>query len=134
MFLKLNVLLKALIEKSYDAPSLNKIADSLLTDSATIHDLYGANIPQSQLKSSVSGYIPMVQNFIDKYVNAKNATLPSCASNKQVSVKNNKYAKLADVWDGRIDTVCDIEENMWSPWLGITGKVDFTLKVENFLK
>lgn len=116
----------------YDAASLTRIADTLLSDPATLHDLYGANIPKSELKNSVSEFIPMVQYFIDKYINANNPTFPNGGKNKQQVVgKNNKYAKPVDIWDGRIDTVCDIEENMWSPWLGIKGKVDFTLKVGN---
>lgn len=118
-----------MIGKFYDTPSLNKIADALLSDPSTIHDLYGANILKCELKESISGYIPMVKTFIDKYVVAKNPYLPHETDKKKIASKNGKYGNPPTFWDGHIDTVCDVEENMWSPWLGIKGKVDFTVKV-----
>jgi len=33
-------------------------------------------------------------------------------------------------WPGRVDNVVDIEENIWSPRLGIKGKVDLTVAVK----
>lgn len=125
------LLQKALIGKFYDTPSLNKIADALLCDPSTIHDLYGANILKCELKESISGYIPMVKTFIDKYVVAKNPYLPHETDKKKIASKNGKYGNPPTFWDGHIDTVCDVEENMWSPWLGIKGKVDFTVKVND---
>lgn len=122
---------KALIEKSYDILSLNKIADALLSDPSTIHDLYGANIPKCKLKESISDYIPMVKTFIDKYVVGKNPNQPHETNIQKAASKNGKYGNPPSFWDGHIESVCDIEENMWSPWLGIKGKVDFTVKVVN---
>ncbi len=34
------------------------------------------------------------------------------------------------VWPGSVETVKDIEENIWSPRLGIKGKVDITVQVK----
>ena len=34
------------------------------------------------------------------------------------------------VWPGRILDVEDVEENIWSPRLGVKGKVDLTIRVE----
>jgi hypothetical protein len=52
---------------------------------------------------------------------------------QQIVGKSGKYGNSVTMWDGQIDSVCDIEENMWSPWLGVKGKVDFTVKVVNSL-
>ena len=75
----------------------------------------------------------MIKNFIDKYINATRPCEESKRDNRQQVVgKNGKFGKSSTtMWDGQIDSVCDIEENMWSPWLGVKGKVDFTLKVVN---
>ena len=44
-------------------------------------------------------------------------------------VKRKKVQK--EQWKGKIIEVCDIEENFWSPRLGIKGKIDLTVKTEN---
>ena len=33
-------------------------------------------------------------------------------------------------WPGNVESVMDIEENIWSPRLGIKGKVDITAEVK----
>ena len=33
-------------------------------------------------------------------------------------------------WPGTVETIRDIEENIWSPRLGIKGKVDITVEVK----
>lgn len=74
----------------------------------------------------------MIKNFIDKYINATRPCEVSKRDNRQQVVgKSGKFGNSPTMWDGQIDSVCDIEENMWSPWLGVKGKVDFTLKVVN---
>ena len=34
-------------------------------------------------------------------------------------------------WRGKITEICDIEENFWSPRLGLKGKIDLTVKTES---
>ena len=124
-----------MITKCYDTSSLKEIADSLLSDSGTLHDLYAANIPLINLKENVLEFIPRVQYFTEKYLNGKNPSLPNSKTSRQLGNGRQKNAvDSTPVWEGRIDSVCDIEENMWSPWLGIKGKVDFTLKVIHFVE
>lgn len=124
-----------MINKCYDISSLKEIADSLLSDSATLHDLYAANIPMVTLKENVLEFLPMVQYFIEKYLDGKNPPLPNAKvlTSRQQGNNRHKYSDASQAWEGRIDSICDIEENMWSPWLGVKGKVDFTLKVKRFL-
>ena len=76
----------------------------------------------------------MIKNFIDKYVNTTRPCEVSKRDNRQQAVgKSGKFGNPVAMWDGQIDYVCDIEENMWSPWLGVKGKVDFSVKVVNKL-
>lgn len=117
------------MEQLYDVQSLNEIVRTLLDDPATIHDLYGASLSQSNLKESISQYLPMVQYFIAKYIKGVNLPHPNSTRNKQTVAGKNKFANSTEMWNGRINSISDIEENMWSPWLGIKGKIDFTVKV-----
>ncbi len=34
------------------------------------------------------------------------------------------------IWPGNVEAINDIEENIWSPRLGIKGKVDLTIQVK----
>lgn len=36
-------------------------------------------------------------------------------------------------WKGKIDSICDIEENIWCPELGVKGKVDVSIKSNGFV-
>lgn len=121
-------LIQALIDKNYDTKSLLKTLDSLLCDSSTLHHLYGAKLLKEDLKSEATKFIPMINYFIERFIHGKNCQ-PPCTNGSQSTNSKRPFPKPADMWSGRIETICDIEENMWSPWLGIKGKVDFTVKV-----
>jgi hypothetical protein len=71
----------------------------------------------------------MVQYFVEKYIHGKNASLPVDAEKAN---GKGKYSKPQSMWEGRINSVVDIEENMWSPWLGVKGKVDMTVEVYRY--
>ena len=116
------------MEKTYDAPSLLRIVDSLLVDPSTLHSFYGADIRKDDFKRDVVKFVPMVQFFVEKYIHGKNASLPVDANAEKANGKS-KYSKPLPMWEGRINSVVDIEENMWSPWLGVKGKVDMTVEV-----
>ena len=55
------------MEKTYDAPSLLRIVDSLLVDPSTLHSFYGADIRKDDFKRDVVKFVPMVQFFVEKY-------------------------------------------------------------------
>ena len=120
--------MQVLIDKHYDPQSLSKTLDSLLCDSSTLHNLYGAKLLKEDLKSEAIKFIPMINYFVDKFVHGKNCQPPSNHGSQPANSKKS-FGKPLTMWPGKIETVCDIEENMWSPWLGIKGKVDFTVKV-----
>ena len=73
-------------------------------------------------------FIPMINYFLDKFIHGKSCQ-PPCNNQSQPIHSKKSFAKPVSMWSGKIETVCDIEENIWSPWLGIKGKVDFTVKV-----
>ena len=103
--------------------SMHKVIDSLLSDSAVLHDLYASNFPKEDVKNEMLKFIPMIEYFIAKFVKGMNPPRTSFDSDA-------KKTKLdSQSWKGKIDSIADIEENIWSPWLGLKGKVDLTVKV-----
>ena len=116
------------MEKTYDSPSLHRIVESLLVDPSTLHDFYGADIKKNDFKRDVMKFVPMVQYFVEKYIHGKNIPVHVDAEAQHANGKS-RYSKPQTMWQGRINSVVDIEENMWSPWLGIKGKVDMTVQV-----
>jgi len=114
------------MEKTFDRSDMDAMVDSFLSDPEVLHNLYGGSIGSCELKEDINKYVPMVQYFVEKYIQGKK--VPPPPSEQQTGGGRRKPASTPS-WDGRIDSVCDIEENMWSPWLGVKGKVDFTVKV-----
>lgn len=102
---------------------MRTVIDSLLSDSAVLHDLYASNLPKEDIKNELLKFIPMIEYFIGKFVNGRK--LPSASFGPDA--KKTKSDSAA--WKGKIHSIADIEENIWSPWLGLKGKVDFTVKV-----
>lgn len=70
----------------------------------------------------------MVQYFVSKYIHGKNVSPPEAETNSEAK-SGRKPPRPQPNWSGSIDSICDIEENIWSPWLGIKGRVDLTVKV-----
>ena len=62
-----------------------------------------------------------------RYVLGKNVAPPQAAFS---SSQGGRAPPPPSVWGGNVETVQDIEENIWSPRLGIKGKVDLTVKVK----
>ena len=117
------------MERGHDTSNLNGLVESFLCVPSTLHDLYAARIAPEDLRNEVLKYVPTVRYFVDKFVHGKDVPPPGGAA--PANQPRSRWAKPAadSSWKGRIDSVCDIEENMWSPWLGIKGKVDLTVKV-----
>ena len=61
-----------------------------------------------------------------RYILDKSVPVPAAAYNSRAS----KSQPEPSVWPGRILDVQDVEENIWSPRLGVKGKVDLTIRVE----
>ena len=87
--------------------------------------LLDLNLKEDELRREIEPFLPHVVFFIDKYVGAKDVAVPVPAF-----AAGNKHAD-PQIWPGRIVEVQDIEENIWSARLGIKGKVDLTVRVQN---
>lgn len=103
---------KALTNKISDLRALNTEAEVLIKNS--IHMLYDAGLSIDSAMTSVSAYTPSLIEFMELYL----------SSNSKKKLNRGK-----DKWNGVIDEVLDIEENLCCPKLGVKGKIDATLQV-----
>ncbi|CAH1104668.1 unnamed protein product [Psylliodes chrysocephalus] len=92
--------------------NLTEIVTKLIKKRNIIKTLYECGISLKTLEEEVSQYIPKIQDFLNCYMDSN--------TNINALNKNN--------WKGKIDTIEDIEENIWCPDLGIKGKIDVTIK------
>ena len=74
------------------------------------------------------GLVP-VKYFTEKYVLGKNPSHPDPAFAAIGGSSRQATGQVAQVWPGKVEAIKDIEENIWSPRLGIKGKVDLTVQV-----
>ena len=44
--------------------------------------------------------------------------------------KSSRPPPPASIWPGKVECVQDIEENIWSPRLGMKGKIDLTVDID----
>ena len=122
------VVVQALRDQHCDTASMRRMIDDLLSDSSTLHDLYGAQLLREDVQADVQQFVPMIQYFVGRYIDGKNVKPPAPPSSATASGDRSRPS-AGDGWHGRIRAVADIEENIWSPWLGIKGKVDLTVEV-----
>ena len=98
-----------------------------LEQSGILKDLLSLNMDQDEIRKEVEPFLPHILFFIEKYVLSKtNVQIPPAAYASQNSRNNAK----PQIWSGSVENIKDIEENIWSPRLGIKGKVDLTVQVK----
>ena len=97
--------------------------ESCLSKPEILKSLLALGMTQVEMKKEVTPFLTHIQYFTDKYVLGKNVVVPEPAFS--VSSRDGK----PQTWPGKVQAIRDIEENIWSPRLGIKGKVDLTIQV-----
>ena len=118
----------------FDRSRLIRTVDVLLSDPGTLHDLYRSKLSREEIGAEVCKFVPMVAHFVDKYIEGRNVPPPPPPPDVDggaATPKNNSryFNKAPPSWQGTIDSIVDIEENIWSPRFGIKGKVDMTVRL-----
>ncbi|XP_072401459.1 DNA replication ATP-dependent helicase/nuclease DNA2 [Diabrotica undecimpunctata] len=97
-----------------ETEKLEGLVKKFMSKSRVVKNLYECDVSPEWINDEVVKYIPRIQEFMNVYVNKANSRL---------QVKDN--------WRGKIDDIEDVEENIWCPELGIKGKIDVTVQVNN---
>lgn len=76
-----------------------------------IRGIYECELTYKSVEEELMKFVPKIEDFINLYIE------------KRATGTNNKFD-----WKGSIDSVEDIEENIWCTELGLKGKIDITVK------
>ena len=102
---------------------------SIMSRNSILNEMITLNISQNELMKEVEPFLPHVIYFIEHYVLGINLGAqpePAFAASQKTSVAEAHRS----AWKGKVRDVVDVEENIWSPRLGLKGKVDLTVNAE----
>ena len=125
------VLQQCLKKQSSTLHQIRETLDACLSSVSLTQDMLTLKITADDVKKEVDPFLCHIEFFVQRYVLGKTVSVPPPAYSNQSceKQKGNKPQTTAEIWPGQVDEVRDIEENIWSPRLGIKGKVDLTLHV-----
>ena len=128
----LHEVLQQSLKKNLNGP--NQIIEQLNASMGSLsimQDMLTLKLTPTEIRKEVEPFLSHIEFFIKRYLLGENVSVPSPAFGNP-STESQKGRRLPDspeIWQGRVDEIRDIEENIWSPRLGIKGKVDLTLHV-----
>ncbi|KAI4471143.1 dna2/nam7 helicase family [Holotrichia oblita] len=96
--------------KTADALKIEDMLHKLLLTRSTVKAMYNCSLSFEDLKTEMMQFVPQIIKFMKDYV---------------LQRPNPTYLK--DNWRGTIDSIQDIEENIWCTELGIKGKIDVSI-------
>ena len=95
-----------------------------------LSDILALGLYEGDIRKEVEEFIVHIQYFVKRFILGEFVAKPE--TEEDVNQKNQKKKIIPkDQWKGKIVEICDIEENFWSPRLGVKGKIDLTVKTEN---
>lgn len=109
---------KALKDKLTTLREIEEAANVIIFNKDIIHVLYSNGTAMAELEMRVYPYLDKIFKFMQYYVQGNEQE--KC----NIPLQND-----SKIFEGRIAEVKDIEENIWSPRLGLKGKVDATVTI-----
>eukprot|EP00094_Tigriopus_californicus_P009570 TCALIF_09226-PA protein Name:"Similar to Dna2 DNA replication ATP-dependent helicase/nuclease DNA2 (Mus musculus)" AED:0.03 eAED:0.03 QI:0/0.66/0.5/0.75/1/1/4/36/1063 len=100
----------------------------VLQSPAILRDMLLLSMTLYEVRQEVELFLPHILYFTEKYVLGRVVSPPEPAFAHTQST--TRAPPKPEIWPGQVDRVCDIEENVWSPRLGMKGKIDLTVQVK----
>ncbi|XP_076757280.1 DNA replication helicase/nuclease 2 [Xylocopa sonorina] len=110
---------RAIVKGIQQLTDIKNLMDDILLSKETSSLLYASEITLDACKQQMLPFIPKIYEFIQHYLRGEK-------QRSIVNVRNN--------FEGQISQICDIEENVWLPALGMKGKIDITAEVKTHSK
>ncbi|XP_076435197.1 DNA replication ATP-dependent helicase/nuclease DNA2-like [Babylonia areolata] len=90
------------------------VAKSIVKSNKFLHDMYGQNVTEAKVLEEIEAYVGPLQTWLGNHVpSVRGRTLP--------------HREAGDI---SVVQIHDIEETIWSPRIGVKGKIDMTVEVE----
>ncbi|CAL7942303.1 unnamed protein product [Xylocopa violacea] len=106
---------RAIVKNVQKITDIANLMNDILLSKETSSLLYASEITFDACRQQILPFIPKIYEFIQHYL------------------KDEKQQRISDIqnnFDGQISRICDIEENVWLPALGMKGKIDVTAEVK----
>ncbi|XP_014256899.1 DNA replication ATP-dependent helicase/nuclease DNA2 [Cimex lectularius] len=105
-----------LMKKCTMRDEIEKVCDELTKGQGFTVKMFMEGMDYEKTVERVRSYLPSIFDFVTRYM--------------AYSGKHPNRARVdGENWNGEIADVIDIEENIWSPTLGVKGKIDATVRV-----
>ena len=112
-------------ERKYTKVGILGLLDKMMVSHRTMSDILSLGLQEEDLRKEVEGFVGHIQYFVKKFMLGETVERPRVEESRK-----KKPAEKRRQWSGKISEICDIEENFWSPRLGLKGKIDLTVKTE----
>ncbi|CAI9714834.1 Hypothetical predicted protein [Octopus vulgaris] len=106
------LLQEVLRNKIFKEKEIILLTKSIMKRKYILHEIYGHGTDESVVLAAVLKYIPNIVKWIEHHTNFM------------------KQQSDIDVRRTIVTSVCDIEENIWSPRFGLKGKIDLTVEIK----
>ncbi|XP_036319982.1 LOW QUALITY PROTEIN: DNA replication ATP-dependent helicase/nuclease DNA2 [Rhagoletis pomonella] len=107
----LQIVLKKRLTTSQE---IKNAAQELLECNETAYELYANLMTRDELALELRKFIPNMITFVDQYIKG-----------------NTPLVQHKDNFQGTIEQIQDIEENLWVPQLGLKGKIDVSVRIKH---
>merc|ERR1719239_70115 len=122
------LLQEVLKHKAYKRPEILKTLDAILLSPKILGDLVSIGMSEVDMRKEVEPFVRHIQYFVDKLIFGKVVVKPEEEQEKKGEAGRKKVSSSRPQWEGKVSNVVDIEENLWSPRLGMKGKIDRTVE------
>jgi len=110
-------------KKEYKKENITDMMNNMIQSPSMIREMAYLGLTEDEMRKSIHPFINHIQYFVKKYIHGEKIAQPEPSTPDKI-----KKGMQRPQWTGRIDNIADIEENIWSPRLGIKGKIDLTVK------
>ncbi|XP_055319976.1 DNA replication ATP-dependent helicase/nuclease DNA2 isoform X1 [Sitodiplosis mosellana] len=99
---------------------IKAVSDEMLSDDGMAYTLYASSMKSAEARTEFDGFLERIYEFMQQYVEGK---APTTSNKTELKFQIENF-------DGTIESIQDIEENIWVPRLGLKGKVDVSVNVK----
>jgi len=119
------LLQSVLHNQDYSRNRMSQLMDEILHSPKTVQELSYLGLTELEMRREIAPFLDHIQFFVKKYLHGQQVAAPEPSTPDRV-----KRGMERPQWKGRISNIVDIEENFWSPRLGVKGKIDISVGVK----
>lgn len=105
-------------------PQIEATATEILNSHDMVLALFETGMTGPELQEELAKFVPRIEQFVERYLRRNGEKCAAGGARTRV----NGHEQSGE-FDGCIEQVTDIEENLWIPTMGLKGKVDVTTMV-----